>query len=60
LFENDPAQGLAPKIVVRPPELNDEAIAANSAGAAYRGQSPDGMRSAVLDVYFVPERNVSH
>jgi outer membrane protein insertion porin family len=54
LFENDPAQGLAPKIVVRPPELNDESIAANSAGAAYRGQSPDGVRSAVLDVYFVP------
>jgi outer membrane protein insertion porin family len=51
LFENDPAQGLAPKIVVRPPDLNDAAIAANSAGAAYRGQSPDGSRWMVVDIY---------
>jgi outer membrane protein insertion porin family len=57
LFENDPAQGVAPKIVVRPPELND-VIAANSAGAAYRGQSPDGVRYMVLDVYAEPSGEV--
>ncbi|MBW3596418.1 MAG: hypothetical protein KY475_03985 [Planctomycetes bacterium] len=50
LFLNEPAQGITPKIVVRPPELN-EVIAANSAGAAYRGQSPDGERYMVLDVH---------
>lgn len=53
LFLNEPAQGVTPKIVVRPPEL-DEVIAANSAGAAYRGQSPDGVRYMVLDVYLDP------
>jgi outer membrane protein insertion porin family len=50
LFLNEPAQGITPRIVVRPPELN-EAIASNSAGAAFRGQSPDGERYMVLDVY---------
>ena len=54
LFENDPAQGITPRIVVRPPDLNDKAIAANAAGAAYRGQSPDGVRYVVLDVYADP------
>jgi outer membrane protein insertion porin family len=56
LFENDPAAGVTPKIVVRPPDLNDAAIAANSAGAAYRGQSPDGVQWMTVDLH-LPARH---
>jgi outer membrane protein insertion porin family len=46
LFENNPAQGTAPRIVVRPPDLQDvSSIAGENSRPRtgnYRGQSPDG------------------
>ena len=42
LFEVDPTQGLAPKIVFSPPDLEDmEVQQARRPGGEYRGQSPD-------------------
>jgi outer membrane protein insertion porin family len=47
LFLNEPQRNVAPKIVIRPPELNDSAAAVASEKrdpppSNYRGQSPDG------------------
>lgn len=42
LFENDPSSGKTPRIVIRPPDLNDiDVVAENPRGRAVRGQSPD-------------------
>lgn len=44
LFLNDPTKGEAPRVVIRPPELQDsvENIArGSSSGGTFRGQSPD-------------------
>ncbi|MDP7015142.1 MAG: POTRA domain-containing protein [Pirellulaceae bacterium] len=42
LFENNPAQGVAPRIVIRPPELNElESLASDAPNRPrYRGQGP--------------------
>jgi len=70
LFETEQTGGEPPRVVVRPPELRDTAIAgAGSPGAlrgqspdgALRGQSPDGYRSSEpptydVDVYLPPFR----
>lgn len=48
LFLNDPARGITPQIVVKPPELGDDAeMIADRPGSpsgpgTFRGQSPDG------------------
>jgi outer membrane protein insertion porin family len=58
LFENDPANGKAPRIVIRPPDLSEaERLASGSVSASVRGQSPDDRAGAlrVLDIdVFVP------
>lgn len=42
LFQYDPATGVAPQIVVSPPELNDETeVARQPESPPFRGQSPD-------------------
>jgi outer membrane protein insertion porin family len=42
LFENDPASGKTPRIVIRPPDLSDIEVAAEErSGQAVRGQSPE-------------------
>ena len=64
LFRNDPQRGIAPRIVVRPPDDGQESQIANTplgprrsaAGGTYRGQTPESgapllMRKAVVDVY---------
>lgn len=46
LFRNNPAQGVAPRIVMRAPELDElESLADESGGNSYRGQSPSGQAS---------------
>jgi len=43
LFENDPATGKTPTIVIRPPDLSDpQVIARQPRSGAVRGQSPEG------------------
>jgi outer membrane protein insertion porin family len=46
LFQNDPATGTSPQVVVRPPELQEsvENVAEGNPprSSSYRGQSPDG------------------
>jgi outer membrane protein insertion porin family len=44
LFENNPATGTTPKIVIRPPELKDIESLASPPGRTVRGQSPDDSR----------------
>jgi outer membrane protein insertion porin family len=44
LFENNPATGTVPKIVIRPPELKDIETLARPPGSTVRGQSPDNPR----------------
>lgn len=44
LFEVDPQQGIEPRIVIRPPDL--EQIESMEGASSFRGQSPDGSRSA--------------
>ena len=45
LFENDPATGKAPRIVIRPPQLDETgSIARQQGSTTVRGQSPDGQR----------------
>ena len=58
LFENDPAGGKAPRVVIRPPQLDDlEQIADRPTTGSVRGQSPDdaerplGPDEIELDVY---------
>ena len=63
LFRNDPQRGIAPRIVVRPPEDDQDSQIANTplgprrsaTGNTYRGQSPDEdvhqVRRAVVDIY---------
>lgn len=47
LFENDPAQGISPQIVIRPPDVDDiESLASPAGGSTVRGQSPDSGRPA--------------
>ena len=41
LFENDPVRGIVPRIVIRPPELQDIETLASPPGTTVRGQSPD-------------------
>jgi len=42
LFENDPASGKTPRIVIRPPDLQDiEVASGGNRRGAVRGQSPD-------------------
>jgi outer membrane protein insertion porin family len=42
LFENNPAQGVVPKIVIRPPDLEGAgSLAGRRDAGTYRGQSPD-------------------
>ena len=48
LFENDPANGKAPRIVIRPPQLEDAESLAAARGGTLRGQSPD---EVTLDIY---------
>ncbi len=41
LFRNNPAQGVMPRIVMRPPEIEElEAMASRGEGSTYRGQNP--------------------
>jgi outer membrane protein insertion porin family len=40
LFETEQTGGEPPRIVIRPPELSDTALAANEAGSGVRGQNP--------------------
>jgi outer membrane protein insertion porin family len=66
LFEYDPMRGLEPRIVIRPPDLEDEAgplasrPRSRSRTGSYRGQSPDGEapgpRAGVMnvDIYLFP------
>lgn len=56
LFENNPAQGIAPKIVIRPPELEEAALAEGGEKPVVRGQSPDGPKTRwiVVDVVTPP------
>ncbi len=66
LFRNDAQRGVAPRIVVRPPEEDDQSQIANTplgprrsaGGTTYRGQSPEFdthlARKAIVDVYFEP------
>ncbi len=61
LFETDPTSGKAPRIVIRPLNLEDadEFIAEQPGYSAVRGQSPDRSHSIVpldLDVYVTPLR----
>ena len=63
LFRNDPQRGIAPRIVVRPPEKDQSSQIANTplgprrsaAGGTYRGQSPDDdtyeVKRVDIDVY---------
>lgn len=63
LFRNEPQRGVAPRIVVRPPELDEPSQIANTplgprrsaAGGTYRGQTPEfdahEVRRAIVDVY---------
>lgn len=51
LFANDPQQGNAPEIKVRPPGFDDPSLAEETGGASgkpkkFRGQSPDSMPAA--------------
>jgi outer membrane protein insertion porin family len=54
LFENDPAGGVQPEIVVRPPQLSDEDVSNIASrpeeqappGSSVRGQSPEAHRPA--------------
>jgi outer membrane protein insertion porin family len=57
LFENDPAAGKEPRIVIRPPQFSDaEELMASQGGPAVRGQSPDPSDGAPvdLDIYLPP------
>ncbi|MBP89124.1 MAG: hypothetical protein CMJ64_20810 [Planctomycetaceae bacterium] len=63
LFEADPQSGKAPRIVIRPPDLNDAGrIAKQPTNGTVRGQSPDGQRIhrrpqwLDLDIYVQPAR----
>jgi outer membrane protein insertion porin family len=49
LFENNPAQGSAPRIVIRPPDA--KALASERRETFYRGQSPAGKKLIDIDVY---------
>ncbi|MFT5524420.1 MAG: outer membrane protein insertion porin family, partial [Pirellulaceae bacterium] len=49
LFENNPAQGSAPRIVIRPPDA--KTLAAGRQQTFYRGQSPSGKDLIDIDVY---------
>jgi len=65
LFENNAAEGKTPKIVIRPPQLDDvEELIGRRPRSSVRGQSPDGtarrhsVRRMDLDVYVPPlQRN---
>ncbi len=60
LFLNEPTRGIAPKIVVRPPELKDLESLARQGGedsrtTRYRGQSPDPPERIIdLNVFVSP------
>jgi outer membrane protein insertion porin family len=60
LFLNEPARGVTPRIVVRPPELKDLEKLAREGGDAprttrYRGQSPDPPERVIdLNVFVSP------
>lgn len=58
LFESEHTGGEPPKIVVRPPELRDAAIAGYGGAGALRGQSPDRAATTPptydIDVYLPP------
>jgi outer membrane protein insertion porin family len=63
LFEADPQSGKEPRVVIRPPDLNDAGrIAKQPTNGTVRGQSPDGRRlpgrpqRLDLDVYVHPAR----
>ena len=63
LFEADPQSGKAPRVVIRPPDLNDAgSIAQQPTNGTVRGQSPEGRRVPSrpqwldLDVYVHPAR----
>ncbi len=63
LFRNEPARGIAPRVVVRPPEEKERSNVATSpvgprrsaVGSDYRGQSPDDephtVRRVDVDIY---------
>lgn len=54
LFETDPASGKEPRVVIRPPDLNDTGgIAQQPRPGAVRGQSPD-RHELDIDVYVDP------
>ena len=54
LFETDPQSGKEPRVVIRPPELNDtRGIAQQQGPGTVRGQSPD-RRELDIDVYVDP------
>ncbi len=59
LFENDPTNGKAPRIVIRPPELSDADVIAGGTAGTVRGQSPDrrSVRKINLDVFVTPAPN---
>lgn len=44
LFETDPAQGRAPRVVIQPPDLSETGRIASNRNGTVRGQSPDGER----------------
>jgi outer membrane protein insertion porin family len=60
LFENDPATGKSPRVVIRPPELEDTGNIARQGAPTIRGQSPDRRslrrqpRRIDLDIYVIP------
>lgn len=63
LFENNPAEGKTPKIVIRPPQLDDaEELIARQPGSAVRGQSPvrgsrrHMVRRLDLDIHVAPKK----
>jgi outer membrane protein insertion porin family len=60
LFETEQTGGEPPRVVVRPPELKDAAIAGAGGPGALRGQSPDDPPTYDLDVYLPPFRKMPH
>ncbi len=66
LFVTNPQEGTPPRIVIRPPSLDEAASIAKKRGGNYRGQSPDHQATRtpahdmVLDIYLPPVQHDQH